>query len=139
MSVQGLIFCEKPYYNEPGREMHSNEGDSQQYNCLVRTRTIRLAILPCVRAIAQDEGSCVIDEPPRSKELQYLCPDASYHSNARKIAPYWRDIVRLYLHTYAGDLLKNSAEAVKTMPQDFACLGETINVARRVFKTHGYI
>ena len=49
MSIQAFILCEKPWYNEPGREYKANEELSHQYNTSVRNLVIRYAILPWVR------------------------------------------------------------------------------------------
>lgn len=48
ISIQGLILCEEPWYNEPGREASyrkGTDGPSKSYNQVLQQDTIRTAIL----------------------------------------------------------------------------------------------
>lgn len=52
VSLQGIVFCEHPYFNEPGYERTAGtvNGDrqSEAYNSKVRTYTAQHAILDCL-------------------------------------------------------------------------------------------
>jgi ubiquitin-protein ligase len=48
ISIQAMILCEEPWYNEPGREAgysDSENGPSARYNKTIREHTVRYAIL----------------------------------------------------------------------------------------------
>ncbi|KAK9780505.1 hypothetical protein SCAR479_02620 [Seiridium cardinale] len=51
VSIQSMILCENPYYNEPGFENQANQAHSTAYNNKTRASTIQYAILPWVIAI----------------------------------------------------------------------------------------
>lgn len=44
VSIQAMILCGEPWYNEPGRETRANELRSQQYNFQIQGLTTRYAI-----------------------------------------------------------------------------------------------
>ncbi|KAH8204722.1 hypothetical protein TruAng_001056 [Truncatella angustata] len=52
VSIQSMIFCENPYYNEPGFEMRANEDSNTKYSNDRRVFTIQYAIHPWVRAVS---------------------------------------------------------------------------------------
>ena len=147
MSIQALILCEKPWYNEPGRELDSDERSAIRYNLYVQYWTIRFAILPWARGLAT-KGS----EPAASKitaQKYELGPSANltdimtssvkYKENAREMPPYWRDIVELYLKKYAAGLLERASEAMKQVPSDYSGLASAITAARELFRARGYV
>ena len=53
LSIQSLIFCEEPYFNEPGYERDRNNAKgkeaNEKYNEPVRMQTLRLAMLDQLR------------------------------------------------------------------------------------------
>ncbi|KAI1102532.1 hypothetical protein F4804DRAFT_263076 [Jackrogersella minutella] len=49
VSIQSMILCEQPWYNEPGREENENKAQSARYNNEIRTSTVMHAILPWVK------------------------------------------------------------------------------------------
>ncbi|KAI0470769.1 hypothetical protein GGR56DRAFT_113709 [Xylariaceae sp. FL0804] len=49
VSIQSMILCEKPWYNEPGREGRLNEVRSNAYNLDVRSWTQQFAIMPWMK------------------------------------------------------------------------------------------
>ncbi|KAI8624708.1 UBC-like protein [Xylariaceae sp. FL1651] len=51
VSIQAMILCEQPWYNEPGRENAANKALSTRYNHDVRSWTLQHAILPWAAAI----------------------------------------------------------------------------------------
>ena len=85
-----MIFCERPWYNEPGREMMESKSRSDRYNEDVRTLTLRYAILPWIeRGDPKGKGKDHVfaEEPPPS---------------------LWKDIIRLHLQASAKDILNSS-------------------------------
>ncbi|OTA76487.1 hypothetical protein M434DRAFT_42482, partial [Hypoxylon sp. CO27-5] len=44
VSIQSMILCEQPWYNEPGREDYENKAQSAKYNNDVRTWTMQYAL-----------------------------------------------------------------------------------------------
>lgn len=55
VSIQSMIFCEEPWYNEPGRERTPDNKRSQDYNNRVRGLTMEHAIIP--RALHAEQGA----------------------------------------------------------------------------------
>ncbi|KAJ4413118.1 hypothetical protein N0V91_000092 [Didymella pomorum] len=49
VSLQAMVFCEQPWYNEPGRERSYGKGTAdavaERYNCGLRELTVRLGLL----------------------------------------------------------------------------------------------
>ncbi len=45
VSIQGMVFCEEPWYNEPGRESRRNNSASEKENANLQGATIEHAIL----------------------------------------------------------------------------------------------
>jgi ubiquitin-protein ligase len=49
VSLQAMVFCEQPWYNEPGRERSYGKGAAnaaaERYNCGLRELTVRLGLL----------------------------------------------------------------------------------------------
>jgi len=53
-----MIFTMEPWYNEPGREKHTNKRDSEKYNAQIQTFTIQHAILHWLEGrLARPAGS----------------------------------------------------------------------------------
>ena len=48
VSIQGMILCEKPWYNEPGREMSVSDSASNRYNSSLQKHTIQYAMVPWI-------------------------------------------------------------------------------------------
>ena len=45
VSIQGMVFCEEPWYNEPGRESRRNKSASEKENAFLQGATIEHAML----------------------------------------------------------------------------------------------
>ena len=45
VSIQSMIFCDEPWYNEPGRERSRNDAQSKAYNAAVRAMTVQYALM----------------------------------------------------------------------------------------------
>ncbi|KAJ9133803.1 Ubiquitin-conjugating enzyme [Pleurostoma richardsiae] len=51
VSIQSMIFCDEPWYNEPGREFSPNKSASESYNRSVQDWTMQHAMLPWLRQL----------------------------------------------------------------------------------------
>lgn len=50
VSIQSMIFCEKPFFNEPGNDrFFQNETVSQRYNSIIHASTIHHAMIEWMR------------------------------------------------------------------------------------------
>jgi hypothetical protein len=57
VSIQSLILCEEPFYNEPAFDkMARHSVQSQIYNSNTRFETMRVAMLPVLRRISSGGG-----------------------------------------------------------------------------------
>ncbi|KAL8288323.1 hypothetical protein RB597_000438 [Gaeumannomyces tritici] len=59
VSIQAMVFCEEPYYNEPGHELHPKPNDSERENARMREMTLEYAMMSWLR------GLCPAVAPPR--------------------------------------------------------------------------
>lgn len=90
-----MIFCENPWYNEPGRENRDGKTQSAKYNNDVRGWTLQHALLPWIEACGAKgrkgkSSSTMPDEPSLS---------------------LWKDTARLYIQTNAKAILDSSRVA----------------------------
>lgn len=56
-----MIFCDEPWYNEPGRENSRNDSASQAYNITIRGYTMRHAMLDWLTGQAAGASSVWAD------------------------------------------------------------------------------
>ena len=73
VSIQSLIFVDKPYFNEPGweRAQGTPEGEraAAAYNARVRLNTLKHAVLPHLRAYASGRtGASTHDAAPQGSK-----------------------------------------------------------------------
>jgi hypothetical protein len=45
-----MIFCDEPWYNEPGRESQPNDGASKEYNMRIQSLTVPYALSSWLRS-----------------------------------------------------------------------------------------
>jgi len=57
VSIQGMVFCEEPWYNEPGREGKRDNAASQRENAALQGSTIEFAMLPWLAKLPVGESS----------------------------------------------------------------------------------
>ncbi|KAH9884260.1 hypothetical protein F4778DRAFT_763588, partial [Xylariomycetidae sp. FL2044] len=88
VSIQSMILCEKPWYNEPGREGMENKLQSTSYNNEVRSWTLQHAILPWINTIGTD-----VRRNPQTSHF------------------FWQETVHLYLQANAKILMSSHGEA----------------------------
>ncbi|KAK8079285.1 hypothetical protein PG994_003092 [Apiospora phragmitis] len=84
VSVQAMILCPNPYYNEPHRTQ--NDAESAKYNKKVREMTVDAAIIPWVRATAREHGGHV-------SRAAAATGSTTSQSN---FSPLWKDVAVKY-------------------------------------------
>lgn len=52
VSIQAMVFCEEPYYNEPGHELHPKPNDSERENARMREMTLEYAMISWLRGLS---------------------------------------------------------------------------------------
>jgi hypothetical protein len=52
-----MVFCDEPWYNEPGRESQPNAAQSKAYNATIRSYTVQHAMLHWLNAQKADDGA----------------------------------------------------------------------------------
>lgn len=87
VSIQSMILCEQPWYNEPGREDYVNKALSAKYNNDVRTWTMQYALLPWINATDTQDAT------------------------STTATSFWKETAQLYLRANAKDILNSSKEA----------------------------
>ncbi|OTA98328.1 hypothetical protein M426DRAFT_326071, partial [Hypoxylon sp. CI-4A] len=113
-----MILCERPYYNEPGRERYKSDLMSTTYNDEVRTWTFDYALLPWVNAIG---AKGTYQGPPTNTSKRVL----------------WQETARCYLLANGKDISRSSQQAsVKSKSTRMKNSVQLVNTALR-FK--GYL
>ncbi|KAI1407694.1 hypothetical protein F5Y13DRAFT_124814 [Hypoxylon sp. FL1857] len=92
VSIQSMILCEQPWYNEPGREHCEDMTQSAKYNNDVRAWTMKYALLPWINATGTQDTD----------------QDAN---TAAGVTSFWREAAQLYLRANAKDILHSSKQA----------------------------
>ncbi|KAI0598953.1 ubiquitin-conjugating enzyme/RWD-like protein [Biscogniauxia sp. FL1348] len=87
VSIQSMILCQEPWYNEPGREMTKDNGMSTRYNNQIRFFTIDIVIRPWVISLSARNTEPAISPVSPSSRI-------------------WQETVRLYLKANAKDISK---------------------------------
>ena len=89
VSVQSMIFCDKPWYNEPGRETRPNEAASRAYSGEIQGYTIRLALLGWLQpqsATASTSAKVPVPEPlPPFESIWTNVVHKHFEANSRDI------------------------------------------------------
>ncbi len=126
-----MILCEKPWYNEPGRERRPDEPASTRYNNEVRAWTLRYAILPWARSVSAREGGGVL--------ARGVSPVTRRASQPGDATPFWRETAQLYLRAHAADILNGAEEALRLTKVDRTGLRQAMWEIRDVFAHQGYL
>ncbi|KAK7912175.1 hypothetical protein PG985_014656 [Apiospora marii] len=89
VSIQSMIFCPEPYYNEPYRS--KNDVESRKYNKLVQQMTLDYAIDPWIQGTANAYGSRL------SAAFAKQRAEGSVGARIQNFHPLWREVaVRYY-------------------------------------------
>ncbi|KAK5652167.1 hypothetical protein OQA88_10809 [Cercophora sp. LCS_1] len=86
VSIQGMILCSQPWYNEPGREAHLDEAGSKQYNRTIFGHTIATAMIGWLneRLSQPDKGEAGSSDKGKGKDPAST-PKKSPASTASKL------------------------------------------------------
>lgn len=119
VSIQSMIFCEHPWYNEPGREnSEGSKTQSARYNNEVRAWTLRHALQPWIDASgAKDKGKRAITTPDELPSL-------------------WQETAQLYLQVNAKDILESSRLAALNSKN--SGLQHAVKAVNAAFQAWGY-
>ncbi|RYO76903.1 hypothetical protein DL766_006027 [Monosporascus sp. MC13-8B] len=132
VSIQSMILCEQPWYNEPGRERFPNTAMSNQYNDEVRSWTLQHAILPWATAVgAQGDGEATT-VAGRTRSAAATAP---------RVAPHWRKTAQLYLRVHARDIIDAAQSALDRQSglDSTLALMQAVLEAKRVLRNQGYL
>ncbi|KAI0896375.1 hypothetical protein F4806DRAFT_61417 [Annulohypoxylon nitens] len=89
VSIQSMILCEQPWYNEPGREQIENKAQSTKYNNDIRAWTMKYALLPWINAVGA--------------KATVKNDDAS-----AKVTSVWQETAQIYLRANAKEISRSS-------------------------------
>lgn len=89
VSIQSMILCEQPWYNEPGREQIENKAQSTKYNNDIRAWTMKYALLPWINAVGA--------------KATVQNDDAS-----AKVTSVWQETAQIYLRANAKEISRSS-------------------------------
>ncbi|KAI0095880.1 hypothetical protein F4814DRAFT_175041 [Daldinia grandis] len=117
VSIQAMIFCEEPWYNEPGRESYKEKGESDNYNNQVRGMTIQHAQLPWIKAVGAKDATQDVASGPSMVSL-------------------WQETARLYLRANTKEILDLAKKVSKANVFNLENTARTLKVA---LKASGYI
>ena len=121
VSIQSMILCEQPWYNEPGREISENKSMSAKYNEDVRCWTMQYAQLPWIEAIEANEASKANQIVPAPTSVTSL----------------WKETVRLYLLTNAEEI-RSVSQQVSSRPR-VPVLQSAAQSVIAALRTKGYL
>ncbi|EFX02387.1 ubiquitin-conjugating enzyme [Grosmannia clavigera kw1407] len=82
VSIQAMIFCDEPYYNEPGREVRKEPAASAQENASLQKNTVQHAMLYWLNLLSLDKENGRNGTATISSSLAF--PDMAV----------WEDVVR---------------------------------------------
>lgn len=94
VSIQAMIFCEEPYYNEPGRESRKEPAASARENAAVQKNTVQHAMLNWLNMLCLDKGNGKDDTTSISRSLVF--PDMAV----------WEDVVRKHFALNANAIVQ---------------------------------
>ncbi|RYP81423.1 hypothetical protein DL769_001989 [Monosporascus sp. CRB-8-3] len=132
VSIQSMILCEQPWYNEPGRERFPNAAMSNQYNDEVRSWTLQYAILPWATAVGSQGDGEATTVAGRTRSAAAAVP---------RVAPHWRKTAQLYLRVHARDIIDAAQTALdrQSGPDSTLALMQAVLEAKRVLRNQGYL
>ncbi|KAI1653968.1 hypothetical protein F4813DRAFT_237686 [Daldinia decipiens] len=117
VSIQAMIFCGEPWYNEPGREGCKDKTQSDSYNSHVRSMTMQYALLPWIKAVNAKDATQDAASGPSTMSL-------------------WKETARLYLRANAKDML-NGIKGVSKL--NIFNLPDASKALKTALKAGGYL
>ncbi|KAI1493281.1 ubiquitin-conjugating enzyme/RWD-like protein [Biscogniauxia mediterranea] len=118
VSIQSMILCQEPWYNEPGREMTKSNSMSTRYNNQIRAYTIDIVIRPWVNSLS----------------ARNTLPATGPVSPSSRI---WEETVRLYLKANGKDICKAYSDAA-TQSRNTNLQSSVANL-KESLKNQGYL
>lgn len=102
ISIQGMIFCEEPWYNEPGREGRKNQARSDQENHFLQGATIEHAMLHWLNKLpvrpAHHNTLSNVTTRSAAKAATALAGDTDMY--------VWEDVVRQHFAAHSKSILE---------------------------------
>ncbi|KAI1454229.1 hypothetical protein F4805DRAFT_332646 [Annulohypoxylon moriforme] len=117
VSIQSMILCEQPWYNEPGREEIENKAQSTKYNNEVRTWTMKYALLPWINTVG--------------------AKDTDQNKDTSAVTSVWQSTAQLYLKANAREILHSSKQASSKSKKP--ALQTTATLISTALQTQGYL
>ena len=112
VSIQSMVFCDKPWYNEPGRERQPNESASDSYNRGIHEWTVQHAMLKWLNSTSSCSslragGRAIPDVVvPLAKNARPMSAGA-ISSAARSADEYiWGDVVREHFSAHGKAIVE---------------------------------
>ncbi|KAI2607805.1 hypothetical protein GGR54DRAFT_401870 [Hypoxylon sp. NC1633] len=132
VSIQAMILCAEPWYNEPGREEAESKAQSAKYNNDVRSWTLLFALLPWINATsATAEGQ----EPTTNTAAAATANLAPFWQDP--VTPCWQETVRLHLLANARDILTSSKQASSKSKKTI--LQNAVDNVETCLRSQGYL
>lgn len=98
VSIQAMIFCAEPYFNEPGEEGERGSDESMLYNRDLHPNVIKYGMLDWVEGMMRlDSGT------GKAKTRQSSCD-------------FWQDVLRKYFEAYGLDMIKTARKWTEEDP-----------------------
>lgn len=128
ISMQAMIFCAEPYYNEPGFERVPNKTASTAYNWDIRGHTVNTAMLPWLRKLAQSSTKAALSPTPVTMVTRGGAASAAAAAATAAVKAYgnhpwssakggeeadafiWEDVLRNHFSTNCSDIRKRLRE-----------------------------
>ncbi|KAI1333146.1 hypothetical protein F5Y16DRAFT_393547 [Xylariaceae sp. FL0255] len=103
VSIQSMIFCEKPWYNEPGYESIGDDTRSLQYNLDTRCSSLQYAIIPWALGIYPEESKPTL-------QFSVLVPRPAAQA-------LWKDTISLHLWHNTIEIIESTRKAISSSSQ----------------------
>ncbi|KAK6951535.1 hypothetical protein Daesc_006056 [Daldinia eschscholtzii] len=117
VSIQSMIFCEEPWYNEPGRECNRDKEQSEHYNNQVRILTMQYAQLPWIKTLGANVEDQNKATGPSTKSLWQETAELYLRANKKEIL----DLIKQALDGNKSPL-KDAANSVSKALKNSGCL-----------------
>lgn len=124
LSLQGMVFCDEPYYNEPGWSSTKNDKQSQSYNRNLYRATTRVAILQWLDEIEERHNGKRKDKEATDHGSELWDKVLTHHfvtnaDNIVKTIKSWDDLI-IKEHEERAAAAKLAVEAANNNASDNA-------------------
>jgi ubiquitin-protein ligase len=104
VSVQSMIFCDEPWYNEPGREWLPNDPSSRSYNLVIRRLTLSYALLPWAATLIKTQAVHDNQNSANKDKGKDKCNIIAASDEV------WKDVISRHFHGDNGQLIMGTVE-----------------------------